>query len=562
MSLAPTTRQSLSVTDVFKRRPLACVVLAAISENSRLTRSLCSTLPPPPVRHISRGLTPPATRSPINLADAPSSDSIEDCDNGPATTPRYALKRVEVVSQHGPRSDDIDQTPVPVRRTAISLRPLTNVAKLDLPNKAAELAAAPPADEDDEGLEAIDLGAELKRASEKQERERIEQERQEKRRQLQAKKLAALQASRAKAAPSRAQNSDSDSDLEIEGAPRPKTSNRRSRSPSVEVDTLAEYARKASRRAHTPALEVLRQFARSSSEVPLGDDVELSDSQFEAAGQTFGANLDPRMRYRTSGRKSRKQAPPSVTLESQNERLQRLAREQAAAVRQKKQLRHRQAEQSRAIEPKQLESVNIGKMVEEKKHREEEDAQLEEDADADYIDEASDKEYDSADFGSDGSYDDGDGSGSDLPAAHGRTAVAAADSLDDDGELDSEGEPVLPKSSQNDDRLGKATHSGDIASDAEDDDEDSMLPPAWSRKSRQAARIVDDEEETGEEGSAADVGVIGAGGAKAVTPKQTRVDLGGLLGDVDAGEGGFSQFFDSQFSPGGDGTSVRPVAAG
>ncbi|GAA5868076.1 hypothetical protein JCM3774_001009 [Rhodotorula dairenensis] len=538
VSLAPTTRHSLSVTDVFKKRPLA-------------------TLPPPPVRHIGRASTPPATRSPINLADAPSSDSIQDSDNGPASTTPYALKRrnVEAGSERSPRSDDIDQTPVPVRRTATSLRPLGNVAKPEFPKKAVELAAPPAVVDDDEGLEAIDLGAELKRASEKQERARIEQERQEKRRQLQAKKLAALRASQAKVSSSHAQDSDSGSDLEIEGAPQPKKNARRSRSPSAEVDTLAEYASKLSRRAQSPALDMLRHFARSSS-VPLGDDAEPSDSQFKAAGQTFGANLDPRMTYRTSGRKSRKQPPPIVTLESQNERLQRLAREQAAEVRQKKQLRHRQAEQNRAGGPKQLESVNIGKMVEEKKHREEEDAQMEEDADADYVDEASEKEYNSADFGSDGEDDDDDdGSGSDVPVAHGRVAVTTTHSYDDD-ELDSEGEPVLPKSSQNDDRLGKASRTGELASDAEDEDEDSMLPPAFSRKSRQAVRIADDEEEADDEESARPVGAVIVGGAEAVTPKQTRVDLGGLLGDIGEGDGGFSQFFDSQFSPGGDEASV------
>jgi hypothetical protein len=42
----------------------------------------------------------------------------------------------------------------------------------------------------------------------------------------------------------------------------------------------------------------------------------------------------------------------------------------------------------------------------------------------------------------------------------------------------------------------------------------------------------------------------------ATTQKKTRVELGGLLGDVGGDDGGFSQFFNSQFSPGGDGDIV------
>lgn len=524
------------------------------SENTRRAR------PPSPVRYVGRASTPQATRPVIDLLATSSSDSIENPDNDPApTTPAYALKNVAASSKRSPRSDDIDDTPMPLRTLPTSFRPIGKIAKPGPAKKAAELNAA-VADDEEEGLEEFDLGAELVRSREQEERARKEQEKEEKRRKLAERKQAALRASRGRAPAARA-TEDSDSDLDIEGAPKPKKGvrhSRRSRSPSAAADTLAEYAsRKHSSPKRTAALDELLRFARASSEHPHSDDVEPSESQFKVAGKTFGANLDPNKRYLPGAKNRRQQAPVTVTQDINNEHLQRKMREQNAKERAKKQRKYRQMEQTRENEPKELESVNVNAMVKAKKEREEDDEKMEEEDDGDYVDEEEGgDEYNSADIGSDGDDEDDVGSGSDVPLAHGRVPTPAPQNSDDDDLFDSEGEPVLPKSSQNDDRLGKAPDARDAFSDAEDEDEDSMLPPAFSRKARKAARIVDDEEEAQEEEDFAAVPAALGGSLEGVTPKKTRVELGGLLGDVGGDDGGFSQFFNSQFSPGGDGASV------
>lgn len=526
-----------------------------------IQRNACRAPPPSPVRYIvGRASTPQTARPVIDLLTTSSSDSIENPDNDPApTTPAYALKNAAASSKRSPRSDDIDVTPMPLRTLPTSFRPIGKTAKPGPAKKAAEPVVA-VADDDEEGLEEFDLGAELVRSREQEERARKEQEKEEKRRKLAERKQAAIRASRSKAPAARA-TEDSDSDLDIEGAPSTKKGvrpSRRSRSPSAAADTLAQFAsRKQSSPKRTAALNELLRFARASSEHPLSDDVEPSESQFKAAGKTFGANLDPNKRYLIGPKNRRQQAPVTVTQDINNEHLQRKMREQNAKERAKKQRNYRQMEQTRENEPKELESVNVDAMVKAKKEREEEDEKMEEEEDGDYVDEDDGgEEYNSADIGSDGDGEDDVGSESDVPVAQGRVAQPAPQNLDDDDLFDSEGEPVLPKSSQNDDRLGKAPDARDAFSDAEDEDDDSMLPPAFSRKARKAARIVDDEEEAQEEEDFAAVAAASGASLEAVTPKKTRVELGGLLGDVGGDDGGFSQFFNSQFSPGGDGASV------
>ena len=525
-----------------------------------IQRNACRARPPSPVRYIGHASTPQTARPVIDLLTTSSSDSIENPDNDPApTTPAYALKNAAASSKRSPRSDDIDDTPMPLRTLPTSFRPIGKTAKPGPAKKAAEPISA-VADDDEEGLEELDLGAELVRSREQEERARKEQEKEEKRRKLGERKQAAIRASRSKVPAARA-TEDSDSDLDIEGAPSTKKGvrpSRRSRSPSAAADTLAQFAsRKQSSPKRTAALNELLRFARASSEHPLSDDVEPSESQFKAAGKTFGANLDPNKRYLTGPKNRRQQAPVTVTQDINNEHLQRKMREQNAKERAKKQRNYRQMEQTRENEPKELESVNVDAMVKAKKEREEEDEKMEEEEDGDYVDEDDGgEEYNSADIGSDGDGEDDVGSELDVPAAQGRVAQPAPQTLDDDDLFDSEGEPVLPKSSQNDDRLGKAPDARDAFSDAEDQDEDSMLPPAFSRKARKAARIVDDEEEAQEEADFAAVAAPFGASLEAVTPKKTRVQLGGLLGDVGGDDGGFSQFFNSQFSPGGDGASV------
>lgn len=495
-----------------------------------------------------------------------SSDSIENPDIDPAgTPPAYALKNVTASSKRTPRSDDIDDTPMPLRVLPSSFRPIGRTVKAGPAKKAVEPIAA-VADDEEEGLEEFDLGAELVRSREQEERARKEREKEEKRRKLAERKRAAIRASRTQAPAARA-TEDSDSDLDIEGAPKAKKGvrhSRRSRSPSAAADTLAQYAsRKQSSPKRTPALDELLRFARASSEHPHSDDFEPSESQFKAAGKTFGANLDPNKTYMAGPKNRRQQAPVTVTQDLNNEHLQRMMKEQNAKIRAKKQRNYRQMEQTGENGQKELKSVNVDAMVKAKKEREEEDEKMEEEDDGEYVDDEDDggEEYNSADIGSDGDDEDDVGSGSDVPVAHGRVPTPAPQNLDDDDLFDSEGEPVLPKSSQNDDRLGKAPDAQDAFSDAEDEDEDSMLPPAVSRKARKAARIVDDEEEAQEEEAQeqedfATVPAALVGSLEGVTPKKTRVELGGLLGDVGGDDGGFSQFFNSQFSPGGDGESV------
>ncbi|GAA5984309.1 hypothetical protein JCM10908_006138 [Rhodotorula pacifica] len=545
--LAATSRNAISMSEVFKK-------------------SLHS-LPPAPVRHIGRASTPQAARATIDLINTSSSDSIENCDNDRSSPPAYVLKNVKASSKRTPYSDDIDfdvdQTPVPARRAGVSLQPDLGLIKRDAAKKAATPVAAPapaPVEEEEDGLEEYDLGAALARKTreeqEKARKEQEERERQEKKRQLDAKKQAALKATRTR--PSRAAE-DSESDLEIEGAPRPSKGKRRagrSQSPSDEADTLARYARTKTP-SRKPALDELRRM-RGSSNHPLSDNAEISESQFHSAGQTFGDRLDPRMQYSTATTgKGKKRQPNAVTKEAVDELLFHKMREQSAATRQKKIQKHRREEQNRLNGPKELESVDVNAMVKEKNARAEEDEQMEEDADEDYVEDshAEEKEYNSADFGSDSDDDDEQGSGSDVPVARGRPAVTADDDDLDLEDIDSEGELVLPKSSQNEDRFGgtfAAGANGSVHEEA-DDEEDSMPPPANGRRARKFASIADDEEAEEQP-----VDVSAAAAEKVATPKQspkqTRVALGGLLGDVGGADdgGGFSQIFDSQFSPGGE----------
>lgn len=441
--------------------------------------------------------------------------------------------------------------------------------------------AADDDDEADESLEALDMGAILQKTKEDKERERKQKALEE----AKARALAAARSTKSR----NANISDSDSDLEIEGLAKPQGKaallRGRSRSPSAQHETLAGYAdHKASSTSANSARRIQERYGRVGSVHPTSEDAEPSESQYEAAGRTFGAHLDPRMNYglasaskRRSSSKVPKSVAPTITLEDNNLHLRRLAQKQNAKERQKKELKARREANARAAAPA-LESVNVNAMVKEKQSREEEDEQMEEQADSDYVDEDA---YDSADAGSNSEASaDEVGSGSDTP--DGRQSLSPIKPKKvhmevEEDDLDSEGELVLPKSSQNEDRLGRAPDADAADDDAEEEDEaTSMPPPAKSRRGRKV-KIADDEDEDDEPVPAKAVSVAeansGSSGSPAgesaanaadVVPK--KFALGGLMADFgagDDGDGGFSQFFNSQFSQGGeneDGVRASPLA--
>ena len=460
-----------------------------------------------------------------------------------------------------PIADGDHDTPVPHRvRRPLALGERPERKRSPAPPAAA---AADDDDDDDELLAPADM---IRRADEKREKARRAQA-------LQDKKRAALTA--AKAAAVKAAQGDSDSDLEIEMPGAPSRAVRASSSQAE--DTLAAFARTPARPKNDPR-KVLARIAGVDLAHPPSDDALPSESQLDAAGHEFGRHLDTR--YHENLASTRKKHLPSTILASSStsrakkstrpveithEKLSAGLREkvqlQALLVRTKNATRARQREQNAAAQgdKQELQSVDVGALIKSKREKEEADEQDEQDEDGDYIEADEDEEGPGSAYAGSGSELDEAGSGADEPDP---VAAAAADD-DDAGEddVDSDGELVMPRSSQNSERHLQATQEA-----AEEDEDEEMPPPTMARRSK--IRVIADEDDDEQQRSTSDTPastelapteVVKTPSVDAQASAPAKVGFGALLGD-DGDAGGFSQFFDSQFSQGAGGDQVRPLS--
>ncbi|GAA5887858.1 hypothetical protein JCM5296_001789 [Sporobolomyces johnsonii] len=414
----------------------------------------------------------------------------------------------------------VEATPVP-RRTLQIIRPPAW-------GKAAKTAEREqPAEEDDEEL--LPLAEMLeKRQKEKEKAEARRKEQAEKRRL----RSEAIKAARAKAL------EDDDSDLDIEGAPAAmRTSTNKSK-----ADPFRSAA--ATPRPPNELNHIMRDFAHVDPNHHPSDD-EPTDSQFRAAGKEFGRNLDPKFRFVPSPANSKKKrstssaAPAPITLETLSHSLMSKTRQQNVQTRLKKVTKH-QRQQNELAKP-ELGAVDVKAMMEKKKLEKDEDEQMDDAEDGDYYEEEEEEEAEATDS------DLAAGSGSDVPVGRDGREGGEDKQEEDEGEVDSDGELVMPPSSQNSDRLGRAALAQD-----EDDEEEDEDAPVVRRNIGGKVRLADDDEDE-EEGAQGDSATLPASevattaaAADAVEHAPARVALPGFL-DA-AGDGGFSQFFNSQFS--------------
>lgn len=388
-------------------------------------------------------------------------------------------------------------------------------------------------DSDDDELVHVD---ELRKKNEEAAREKEEKDRA---------KQARWKEREARARAAKA-GSGSDSDLAIEGEPtsRPRpgahASRRHARSPTGTAPA---------RRPGTQLHHVLQDFAQKQ---PAHHHEEPTESQFQAAGKAFGRNLDPAQRYAPPSRKnsskknetsgSRARAP--INQDSLSHMLREQAKRQALQTRVAKEAAYRkqgaqQAHQQEKVEPERIDVA--GMMEKKKKQREEqleEDDRIEMEDDPDFMPGSGEEDQEEGDSG------DENGSGSDVPTSPKRNREQA-----EEDEFDSDGELVPPASSQNSDRLGKSVVSAQMQGkeEEEDEDEDEQSVKPRSRKTKPRVPDDEDEDEAPAQASPAIAGAHPSSQAGAApAPFRMALDIFGAGGGDD--EGGFSQFFDSQFS--------------
>lgn len=424
--------------------------------------------------------------------------------------------------ERSPIEFDLDATPQ-ARRT---LAP-----PLPWGKKKAQASVKESKSDDEEDLESIEQ-YEARRAKEKRDKQEAERVQLEKRKEREA----VLKAARAAA--------DSDSDIEIEGQPmlppRPPKPTRR---------TSADRA--CTPRPGTQLHHVVRDLAHV---VPSHHD-DPTDSQMHNAGRDFGRNLDPAHHYAPPAKTKAKSAPNSrarqpvaITQGDLNHNVLEKARLQAIASRQEKMVasRRQQVDPTAATngEPAR---IDVSSMFEKKKAKQaaqqEEDDLIEEADDPDYQGGTDQEEEGEAEMS--GEEGDDAGSESDVPET---VKGARREEVDlEEGEFDSDGELKMPVSSQNSDRMG-----GRDVVQSQDDDDDEEIPIA--RKAGKPRRVIDDEEEEendneGTSTKTAEPTLPSAVVASAIEEPAAgvRMDLDVFGGGGDDG-GGFSQFFNSQFS--------------
>ncbi|GAA5999911.1 hypothetical protein JCM10207_005968 [Rhodosporidiobolus poonsookiae] len=493
-----------------------------------------------------------------------SSDAIETSSSpGPSRTPAdRKLFSLRNITQQPDSSPIVQATPVP-NRVRVPAPPLG--AGWQLKKRETPAPEAAPADDDDSDDELPTLGQNqaqqtaLKQAKEAKEKEAREKEARKKR--LAEMKSAAVSAARKG---KQAAADDSDSDIEIEGAPgaaKKALSRQASGSKDVFKAVLAEP-----RTASVALKNMFRTIAGVDTAHPPAEEDEPTESQMEAAGREFGRNLGPDVHYDatpakkasrkgSSSAKKRSQARPNaISLDTLNQSLFNNIHLKNHEQRTKKARDYRRKQDEGASAPREVESVDVKAMLERKKQQNEEDAEMEDAEDGDYQDD----EDEGIGSGEGGEHSDDleGGSGSDVPAGeHG------VEEEEEEGELNSDGELAMPPSSQNSDRLAHVKASQQEHEQDEDADEAQMLPPALPRKAK--ARIVLSDEE-GDDAPAvasnstdapAPTEVVSSGPAP---PAPAKVAFGDLFGGGDDAGGGFSQFFNSQFSQnGGDDAQVE-----
>ncbi|BGP40499.1 hypothetical protein JCM10450v2_004482 [Rhodotorula kratochvilovae] len=498
-----------------------------------------SSLPMPSIDRTASTYAPPATITLSSSSDAIVTSSPSH-DLAQTPLPKLSLKALGKQRATSPiGAGDLD-TPVPHR-----------VRKPLPPAGWPERKKAPTPDEDDDD-ELLAPDEMIRRDHEKREKARRQEE-------LQARKRAALAAAKQAAASAAQDDSDSDLEIEMPGAARAIAS--RSRALKHE-DTLAAFAHTPARPRNDPR-KLLARHAGIDIAHPPSDDVLPSESQLDAAGHEFGRHLDSRFHENlTSARKSRgiqslasgstssrpKKAsrPVEITREMLDMTTLEKARLQAIKERMKKRTRARQQQESSQAEKQELQSVDVNALLKNKREQEQQEDEQEEDEDGDYVDADEQEAYGSGDASS-----GEEASGAeDEPAAP--LAAAGSAGEEDEGEVDSEGELVMPRSSQNSDRLRH------VADEAEDEDEE-MPPPATTRRPVSKIRIVaDDDDETQSSVTPASTElapteVVKTPSLDSQAAAPAKVAFGGLLGAAGDDAGGFSQFFDSQFSQGAGG---------
>ncbi|GAA5820615.1 hypothetical protein JCM11251_003077 [Rhodosporidiobolus azoricus] len=513
--------------------------------------------------------TPPITNpKPSKLAAVAletSSDAIADsspADAGPSR-PRLSFNALGKHRESSPVFD-INATPVPHRdqSTPRALDWSAMKKKTVAPPEPLAKEGEEKEDSDDEG-ELISLDAMLdkqKRAKEEQaKKEEGARLKEEKRQKLLAKKQAAIAAAAAAAAAA----ADSDSDIEIEGLPGAPSQKRSSANRGKKADVFDVVKSETPQRGAS-VRKLFQRFAGVDVSHPPDEDDEPTESQFEAAGKEFGRNLDPKQHHiptpartgKTAKSKlkasSRRAANTPITHETLGQALLHKTHEQFQKIRVKKQDKYYRDQRRTADNGDEVQAVNVKELMEKKKKQADEDEAMEEDEDGDYRDDDEEEEDEAASGGSGSEADFGLASGSDVPS--GQDGRKKGGEEEEEEEVDSDGGLRMPASSQNSDRMGKAPAD-------EDDDEAESMPPPATKRSKPVKRLIfdDDEEEESQRRSPATT----ARRSVSTTPAPTEVvptapatvveavplKLDGLFAGADAGgDGGFSQFFDSQFS--------------
>ncbi|BGP32491.1 hypothetical protein JCM10296v2_004272 [Rhodotorula toruloides] len=524
--LAPSHKAAPSVADIFKRTRQLSPPLAPINRIRNASVAPLSAL-----TLSSSESDAIVTSSPSHVAATPQP--------GPAGLSLKALGKQRATSP----IDDADMaTPVPHRVRVPKPPPGWGIKKVES-----------VAVEEDEEEELLSLDEMNRRAEEKRKKE-------EKAKRLRDAKMAALRVAKEQAQRRQAENSDSD--LDIEGAP---GTSKKKKAAGRKVDPR-DLSAQTPVRPKSEALRVLARFGGVNLAHPPSDDADPSESQLVTAAKTFGSHLDPKNEYRPSpakrtSRRAATAAPPTITLDVLGEGLLKKNAIYNVKLRMMKQTKYRQKqleEQARPAEQPQIASVNVKEILEKKQKQAEEDDEMEDAADRDYQEDGTDADeaYDSAAGASDS--DDPFGSNaSDAPIQPTRPRKRSVeDAEEDEGEVDSEGEPVMPRSSQNSERVRGALLDED--GDEEEThvgaaDEESELPPPAATRRTVKVRIMedDDSQDASAEPAPTEVVMTAAPPKEPKTPAGGRLALGGLLGDT-GDAGGFSQFFDSQFSQGGD----------
>lgn len=391
----------------------------------------------------------------------------------------------------------IDQTPIAVRR--VVHRP-NALAKVLAPN------TTPAQDDEEEELLPLDQML-AKRQKE-----------------VNAKKFAEQKAAAAARAANEARSrrattvlSDSDSDLEIQGAPAPVRS-RAFGTPGLDRASTPRTLSKSERK--------IRDLNGPSSTYHHQQEDDPSESQLAEAGHTFGKDLMANHQVAAPRRRSKKGPKPQGAPTIDNDSLNRLLLHRSKQQSLDTVIKKRSAFVRRTNEAAENERLGVGAQVAKV------DVQAMMAKKANAMKEAAEKAETDEDEG-DGDYEEG------------------AEAEDLDAAMASGSEAERPASSSQPAMVeGEAAEGASAEPRAmeEDEDEEMPAPPIRSKKVRLQADS-DAEEEQSAPATVAPIAPVPAPAIASETPFDVQQEGGRRIafpGMED--EGGFSQFFDSQFS--------------